>query len=68
MRSCTHFIGFKDDRVHSARKVFGKPDFYHRHWDNRAASMIADGDVAIFADGDDKMTPHMFAFDDSQMQ
>lgn len=46
-----HFVGFKDERVRHARKVWGHPDFYHRLWDVRARQEIVPGDVAIFADG-----------------
>lgn len=63
-----HFVGFKDERIYRARRVFGEPDFYHRHWDNRAVSMILPGDVAVFADGDEFTAPHLQAFDDSQTQ
>lgn len=62
-----HFVGFKDDRVHAAVKVFGKPDFWHRRWDRRAVDEIAPGDVAVFADGDDASPVERFAFDDSAM-
>jgi hypothetical protein len=67
MQNALHFVGFKDDRIHNAIKTFGQPDFYHRIWDGRAKSMIIDGDVAVFADGDENDTPQMFSFDDSQM-
>jgi hypothetical protein len=60
-----HFIGFKDDRYHNAVRVFGKPDFIHRFYDRRAADEICDGDIAIFADGDDTQPIRAFAFDDS---
>ena len=63
-----HFVGFKDDRVHTARRVWGQPDFYHRHWDRRAQSMMMPGDVAVFADGSDRDEPKLFAWDDSQFQ
>lgn len=65
---CIHFIGFKNDRYWNAVKVFGKPDFYHRYWDDRAQSMIVDDDIAIFADGDDSKIPQMYSFDDSGVQ
>lgn len=63
-----HFVGFKDDRVHAARRAFGDPDFWHRHWDRRAVSMVIPGDVVVFADGDDTQAPHVIAWDDSQHQ
>ena len=63
-----HFVGFKDDRVHNARKVFGEPDFWHRFWDRRAVAEIEPGDVVVFASGDETMPPKELAFDDSAMQ
>jgi hypothetical protein len=63
-----HFVGFEDDRVHGAIKVFGRPDFWHRFWDHRAAAEVAPGDVVVFAHGDETMPPKQYAFDDSAMQ
>ena len=68
MHSCLHFVGFKNERVLTARKVFGEPDFYHRHWDRRAVGMVVPGDVVLFADGDEHTEPKHEAFDDSQTQ
>jgi hypothetical protein len=31
-----HFVRFKDEAYLRAIKVFGRPDFIHRHWDARA--------------------------------
>ena len=62
-----HFVGFSDDRVHNALKVFGRPDFWHRFWDQRAAAEIMPGDVVLFATGDETAKPAKFAFDDSAM-
>jgi hypothetical protein len=67
-RPLLHFVGFKDDRVHGAVKVFGRPDFWHRFWDLRAVTEVAPGDVVVFAHGDETMPPKEFAFDDSAMQ
>ena len=64
--SAMHFVGFKDERVFNAIKTFGKPDFWHRTWDNRAKGMIIPGDVAVFADDTEQSTPCMFDFDDSE--
>jgi hypothetical protein len=63
-----HFVGFEDDSVHSAIKVFGRPHFWHRFWDHRAAAEVAPGDVVVFAHGDETMPPKEYAFDDSAMQ
>jgi hypothetical protein len=60
-----HFVRFKDDRYHNAVRVFGKPDFVHRFWDHRAVCEIADGDVVVFADGDDTQPVVAHAYDDS---
>lgn len=57
MRSCTHFVGFCDDRYWSAVKVFGLPDFIHRRWDKRAAREIAPDDRIVFATGDEHQAP-----------
>lgn len=62
-----HFVGFKNDRVYNARKVW-EPDFWHRRWDRRAQDEIAPGDVVIFADGDEHSPVDPFAFDDSAVQ
>ena len=61
-----HFVGFKDDRVWAALRLFGPPDFWHRIWDARAMAEIAPGDEAVFATGgmDDPVRP--FTHDDSQ--
>jgi hypothetical protein len=68
-----HFIGFKDDRYWNAVRVFGLPDFYHRIWDFRARQELVDGDVAVFAFGDETMplyrngkTGELASWDDSQ--
>jgi hypothetical protein len=63
-----HFVGFKDDRVHDAIRVFGRPDFWQRIWDRRAASEVAPGDVVVFACGDEAAAPTDHAFDDSAIQ
>jgi hypothetical protein len=65
MKNALHFVGFKDDRVYNALKVFGPPDFWHRFWDYRAVDEVMDGDVVVFADGDETYRPRPNAFDDS---
>lgn len=60
-----HFVGFKDDRYFNAVKVFGKPDFVHRFWDVRATHEVAEGDVVVFASGDDTQAVTPYAYDDS---
>ena len=60
-----HFVGFKNDRYWNAVRVFGQPDFVHRIWDQRAQCEVMDGDVAVFANGDEHCPPSPFNFDDS---
>jgi hypothetical protein len=60
-----HFVGFKNDRYLSAVKVFGKPDFIHRFWDRRAVDEVMEGDVVVFADGDETQPVNQYAYDDS---
>lgn len=68
-----HFVGFGDgDRYYRAVAVFGLPDFYHRIFDMRARQEIVEGDVAVFADGDETMplaakrSGELISWDDSQ--
>lgn len=65
VRPCVHFVGFRGDEYWSAVKVWGKPDFYHRGWDNRAKREIHKDDVVIFAKGDENQLPSRYSFDDS---
>jgi hypothetical protein len=53
MKAIVHFIGFRGDEYHSAVRIWGKPDFIHMKWDRRAQIEIVDGDIAIFAVGDE---------------
>lgn len=51
---CTHFIGFKPGTQDwwSAVRVFGRPDFIHRKWDERAAyggEIDPENDILIFS-------------------
>lgn len=62
-----HYIGFKDDRIWNARRIWGEPDFYHRNWDYRARREVVEGDVAIFASGSIDDPPKIGgSWDDSQ--
>lgn len=50
-----HFVRFPDRfgrQFQNAVHVFGPPDFLHRLWDRRAQREIAEGDVIVFAKGD----------------
>lgn len=60
-----HFVGFRGEEYHTAIKVFGLPDFFHRVFDKRAVAEFCEGDTVIFANGsENKPTP--FTFDDSR--
>lgn len=65
VKSALHFVRFKNDRYLTACRVFGKPDFIHRHWDRRAVDEVMPGDVVVFAEGDENQPVVPFAYDDS---
>lgn len=67
MQRAIHYIGFKDDRVWNVLRVFGKPDFWHRIYDQRARAEIAPGDIVLFASGDETQAVREFTHDDSQL-
>lgn len=48
-----HYVGFRDDRLLTAKRIWGGPAFYHRRWDRRAQRDIGPLDIVIFADGDE---------------
>lgn len=60
-----HFVGFRGEEYHSAVRVWGRPDFYHRGWDLRARRDVAPGDTVVFAAGEHDQAPHERSFDDS---
>lgn len=50
--SALHFVGFRGDEYHRARRIFGEPDFIHLRWDRRAKREIDfDRDTVLFATG-----------------
>ena len=65
VKSCLHFVGFRDDRFWNATKVFGKPDFFHRVWDYRAKQEVQENDVVVFAKNDEHQEVVKYTFDDS---
>lgn len=67
MKGALHFVGFKDDRVWNVLRVFGRPDFWHRIYDQRAVAEIVPGDTVLFANGDETQPVREFTHDDSQM-
>lgn len=60
-----HFVGFRDERWWNAVKVFGRPDFIHRYWDARAVCEVMEGDVVVFADGNETQPVFKYTYDDS---
>jgi len=64
MKNAVHFVGFKGDEFSRAKGAFGPPDFIHRIWDARAASMIAPYDTVVFAAGTQLDIPNKWSFDD----
>ena len=65
MRPALHFIRFRGEEYHSAVKIFGSPDFIHRHWDARARDEIMPGDIAVFATATDLDAVAPYTFNDS---
>ena len=65
MKGALHYVGFQCDRYGNAVKVFGQPDFIHRVCDHRAKAEVAEGDVVVFAVGNDGDKPRFHAYDDS---
>ncbi len=59
-----HFVGFRGEEYWSAVSVWGKPDFYHRGYDNRMRREIADGDTVVFANGCEEMGPNWYSYPD----
>jgi hypothetical protein len=45
---CVHFVGFRGDDYWNAVKVFGKPHFVHKDFDDRVFSEVGDDDVVVF--------------------
>lgn len=68
---CVHFVRFEneyDSRFCSAVRVFGRPHFVHRLWDERARREIADVDVVVFAKGEWDQPTTRYSYDDSANQ
>lgn len=65
MKNALHFVCFKDDAYFRAMKIFGKPDFVHRHYDKRCVAEIMEGDTVVFASGDETQPIFPYTYDDS---
>lgn len=61
-----HFVGFRGDEYLRAIKLFGRPDFIHRYHDVRMVKEIAEGDVVVFANGEESKEPRHPSFNDSE--
>lgn len=59
-----HYVGFRDDRIWSALKIWGRPAFYHRGWDLRALRDVDGGEPVIFAEGEFDQAPGRKSFND----
>jgi len=64
VRAALHFVGFRGDEYLSARRIWGRPDFFHLGWDLRAQREIAPGDVVVFARGPADQAPQVRSFPD----
>lgn len=60
IKSALHFVGFRGEEYISAVRVWGKPGFIHRRWDQRAKREIHPSDTIIFAKGDEYDEPSEF--------
>lgn len=68
MKVSVHFVGFRGDEYSRAVRVWGKPTFFHRIWDVRAAAEVSPGDLVVFArdkDWANLHNPTPVCFDDS---
>ncbi len=57
MKRDLHFVGFRGEEFHSAVKVWGKPDFFHRVFDDRVIFGGEVGDDDIVVVGNSKYSP-----------
>lgn len=66
-----HFVGFRDDAYNRAIKIWGRPHFVHRYYDQRTIGDIAPGDTVVFGRDKDWQRfldnrPAEHAFNDSE--
>lgn len=59
-----HFVGFRGEEYWSAVKIWGKPDFYHRGYDNRMRREVSSDDVIVFANGYEQSGPKWHSYPD----
>ncbi|OWK27593.1 hypothetical protein [Sphingomonas dokdonensis] len=55
-----HFVAFRGDEYWSAVKLWGRPAFIHRRWDQRARRELHPADTVVFAKGTSQDTPSQF--------
>ena len=61
---CLHFIGFRGEEYWSAVQVWGKPDFFHRGYDDRMERVVADYDLLVFANGCEAKGSQFYSYPD----
>ena len=44
-----HFVGFRGEEFNSAKRIWGPPDFIHKHHDHRMYGDVGEEDVLVFA-------------------
>ncbi|WP_088331845.1 hypothetical protein [Sphingomonas mucosissima] len=49
-----HFVAFRGDEYWSAVRLWGRPSFIHRRWDQRARRELHPSDTVVFAKGCDQ--------------
>lgn len=64
IRPALHFFAFRGEEYWIAVRIFGRPDFFHIGWDLRAQREIAEGDVVVFAKGDERQPPAWHSYPD----
>lgn len=55
-----HFVAFRGDEYWSAVRLWGRPTFIHRRWDQRAGRELHSTDTVVFAKGCDLDPPSRF--------
>jgi hypothetical protein len=55
-----HFVAFRGEEYWSAVRVWGRPAFIHRRYDQRARRELHPKDTVVFAKGCDQDAPSRF--------